>query len=488
MADVAQQIIGRLKLTGDRASTISKLNAKYSTNEKVINELPSVIDALRTLPEPSLKKLTGLSKRDLDNYTNYKSKVAIDVQKQEPGSIAGGRYVPGGRSVTNPIRQNIKAEYAKRLEPMRAASTRGTLGDIAAFAGGAVEGFQADRYAAELAKRGKDTNLAFQVPEGDVARQMGSQFGYGFNQNFGPTASSIPGLVGGGALMGAIDNKFGKYLPNNPVVNLLRVAGGIGGAMAGAQATSSLYDRFGGPFAGLDEKTRERITGQGGVAYGGPMQQLGQFAATSTIFGAPATNAAGRLSFFEGAGINESAKQILRNGNAALANPAVKETIGDVGERLFSVIQSNQQIESQNLAKIREFIKQNGRVPSRDEKDAMGVLTPQEKLLALAPDILFGGMTRYGTQFAGAGIADGVSALQQKMAKTSPTNPQTPSPLAPTQPVINPQTGQPVSGQPSPVNPVSPATAAAASGVNIRFKRVNGSLSSKTELCKEIKD
>jgi hypothetical protein len=474
MADIAQQIIGRLKLTGDRASTISKINAKYSTNEKVINELPSVIDGLRTLPEPSLKKLTGLSKRDLDNYSDYKSKVAIDVQKQEPGSIAGGRYVPGGRSVTNPIRQQIKAEYGKRLEPMRAASTRGTLGDIAAFAGGAVEGFQADRYAAELAKRGKDTSLAFQLPEGDVPRQMGTEFGYGFNQNFGPTAASIPGLVGGGYLAGAIDNKWGRLLPNNPVVNLLRVAGGIGGAMAGAQATSSLYDRFGGPFAGLDEKTRERIAGQGGMAYGGPVQQLGQFAATSTIFGAPATNAAGRLSFFEGAGINESARQIFRNGNAALSNPAVKETIGDVGERLFSVIQSNQQIESQNLAKIREFIKQNGRVPNRDEKDAMGVLTPQEKLLALAPDILFGGMTRYGNQFAGAGIADGVSALQQKMSKTSPVNPQSPSPLAPTQQAINPQTGQPSTV--SSVSPVTAASATAASVPGVRALRLNVNL------------
>lgn len=426
MADNAQQIINKYKLTSDRAKSVERINGSATTNEFVINEIPNIVGALRTLPPDQLKKRTGLTKQDLDALMNWKSQTAVEVQKQEPGSIAGGKYVSGTAQQREGIRQGVKEQLGAKLAPMAEASTRGPLGDIKAAVGGAYTGYRAPYLAAALQRRGKDPRAAFQVPEGDVPAQMGAEFGYGYQQNFMPTVASLPGLVGGGGVVSAIDSKIGRFLPNNPLVNLLRVGAQVGGAMAGAAGTSGLYNKFAGPGADLSQDTREQLAGMGGVAYGGPVQQLGQFAATSTIFGAPATNAQGRISFFEGAGLRKSARDITANATKALADPAVKETIGDVGERLYSIIESNSQIDNDNKAKIREFIRLHGRVPTRDEKDAIGILSPQQKLLALAPDIVYGGMTKFGRAASGQTLFEDINALKQRGTQpVSAAGPQT---------------------------------------------------------------
>jgi DNA-binding Lrp family transcriptional regulator len=244
-----------------------------------------------------------------------------------------------------------------------------------------------------------DVRPAFETPAYDVAAQQGAGFGYGYGQNFGPTAASIPGLVAGGGIAGAIDKATSKIMPNNPLLNLLRVGGVVGGSMLGAQGTSTVYDQFMGPYAGLSEDQRKTVGGVGGRMLGGPAEQLGGFGATATIFGAPALDAKNRVALFEGAGAIKSFKAITRDANA-LRDPAVKEFVGDFGERAYSIATSAQEIDKNNKERIQSFIAENGRVPTRDEKDAMGVLSNAEKFAKLLPDAVFGGMTRFGKGFS----------------------------------------------------------------------------------------
>ena len=425
MAETPQQIIAKLKLTADRKESYKKLTAKATSNTYVINELQGILTGLSSLPTSELKSKTGLSKEDVDQLRQWRDKVVNEVSKTSGKSFRDGKFVPGQEAENVAARQqNIKGLQAASA-PGLERSQRGLMGEIGTAASNFITGYQAPRRGAELVKRGLPPELALSgINQDDATARIASEFGYGYGQNLAPTMASIPGLIGGGAVASGIDRLVGSRLPNTGVFGLLRAGGQIGGAMLGAQATGGLYNKFAGPYTGLSEDQAGQVQGTIGRKLGGAAEQLGKFGATATIFGAPATNDKGQLAFFEGAGYNRSMRELLRNPNRAMNDPAVKEFLGDIAERSSSVSSTIDEQHNNYQARIAKFIEVNGREPSRAEKDGMGVLTPQQRLSELAPDIVFGGLTRYGKGLNPFGLLQQGRQAGQPNAPVSPTTPQ----------------------------------------------------------------
>jgi hypothetical protein len=432
MAETPNNTVSKLGLSSDRTKSVAKLREIGSNSVRTVNELGEVLQSLQKFSELDLRRQTGLNRADLDKWRIYRDQVISQVNKEDPGSIYEGKYYPGKGKTAEPLRAQKIESIKKEQAPGAKVLSRGLVGDVLGFGKGFAKGVLARPTAAAFAKRNLPTDWAFETAPNDAAERIGAGTGFGFEQNFLPTATSVPGLTAGGMAAGAIDRGLGKFLPNNPMINLLRVGGRVAGAMGGAAGANALFDKFGNPLSGLPDEQRKAIEGQAAMALGGPEQKLGQFAATASVFGAPARSSAGRISMFEGAGVIPSGQAIMRNANKAFANPEVQETIGDVGERLFSIWQTDKEITDQNKSIETGFQKKFGRRGSKDELKQYGYVDNNERLLQMAPDIIFGGMSKYGSSLTGSALFN-----------QPPTPGATPSPTAPTQSPMAAQTGQP---------------------------------------------
>jgi hypothetical protein len=433
MAETPQTVISKLKLTPDRKQSFATLTSSAKTNAYVINEFGDVLTALSSMSDKELSSKTGLSKKDVDSFRTWRNDVINDVTKREPKAFSGGKYYPGKEAAVTAGREKTVAGLQQQFDERNQITNRGLLGDVKTGVESFITGYQAPRRATALTKLGLPIDSAFKVNQDDPVARLSSEFGYGYGQNLMPTVSSIPGLVGGGAAAGLLDRAVGSRLPNNALMGLLRTGGLVAGAMGGANVTSSMYDKAFGPYTGLSEDQAKQIQGRAGREMGGAAEQLGKFGATATVFGAPAVSSQGRISLFEGAGLNKSFRSIVRNPNQALNDPAVKEFIGDAGERAYSVITSLADTNKNNEARIQDFIKRNGREPSAIEKQNEGILNKQQTLLSLAPDILFGGLSRYGQGFSPFSLIQGVQEAKQGARGGQPT-----SPTSPTAPGVQP--------------------------------------------------
>jgi hypothetical protein len=432
MAETPNKTVSKLGLSSDRNKSVAKLREIGSNSVRTVNELGEVLQSLQKFSDLDLRRQTGLNRADLDKWRIYRDQVISQVNKEDPGSIFEGKYYPGKGKTAEPLRTQKIESIKKEQAPGAKVLSRGLVGDVLGFGKGFAKGVLARPTAAAFAKRNLPTDWAFETAPNDAAERIGAGTGFGFEQNFLPTATSVPGLTAGGMTAGAIDRGLGKFLPNNPMINLLRVGGRVAGAMGGAAAANALFDKFGNPLSGLPDEQRKAIEGQAAMALGGPEQKLGQFAATASVFGAPARSSAGRISMFEGAGVIPSGQAIMRNANKAFANPEVQETIGDVGERLFSIWQTDKEITDQNKNIETGFQEKFGRRGSKDELKRYGYVDNNERLLQMAPDIIFGGMSKYGSSLTGSALFN------------QPSTPgATPSPTALTQSSMAAQTGQP---------------------------------------------
>ena len=461
MADTPQQVISKLQLTPDRKTSYKKITDKASTNTYIINELQGVLSALSSLPEKDLKQKTGLSLKDVDGLRQWRNQVIDAVSKTSGKSFSGGKFKPGQEEQIIGQRQQTIKQLQTAAEPGIRRSQRGLGGEISTAAKNFIAGYQAPRRAAELTKRGLPISMAYEdIPQDDPTAVIASEVGEGFGQTFAPTVATLPGLAAGGAGAGLLDRAIGSRLPNNGLIGLLRTGAMIGGSMAGANVTGGLYNKYAGPYAGLNEEQTKQIAGAMNQQFGGAAETLGQVGATASIFGAPATNDKGQLSFIEGAGFNRSLKGILRNPNQALANPAVKETIGDISERLYSINETLTESGDRNQELISNFIAENGREPTRAERDALKVKTPEQRLAAVTADLLFGGTTKLGGSFNPFNL---LSAARGG----SPNQPSPQSPVTPQQP------GGPVQ---APVQPGAMPTAPIGAGLfnfRVNLKRQN---------------